>query len=240
MVEYLLDKYIVKVSAGYQHSLFLTSDGEVFASGRVGNYAFGEVALELVTYKACITQITKVHVSNISDISAGQNHTLFLNEEGKLFSCGKNEFGQCGEVSTQKYIKDPVPVYIPEKCIKIACGTKHSLALGKSGVLYGFGCKINGQLDGFREGIDQEQSSPLPVILPSNSKIKEIYAAFDRSAVLMENGEIWTWGGRDYRYLDGDYYEKMTLINPLIPNFKHEEITDIALGYMHTLVMTST
>lgn len=239
IAEYLLDKYIVKVTAGYQHSLFLTSEGEVFGTGRAGNYAFGSISLQATTYKACSKKLQQVEVKNIIDISAGQNHTLFLNEDGLVLAVGKNEYGQCGQVSTKKYIVNPIDVYLPEKATMIACGTKHSLILGESGKLYAFGCKFNGQIDGFRGGIDEEQSSPLVVEIPSDSKILKIYAGFDRSAVLMENGEVWTWGGIDYRYLDGEFFEKMTLLNNLLPKQAKEDVVDVSLGYMHTLVMTS-
>ena len=239
LVESLLDKFITKVSAGYQHSLFLTMDGEVFGSGRIGNFAFGKVATELITYKSCIKSIAQVKIHGVSDMAAGQNHTLFLNELGKIFAVGKNEYGQCGQVSTKKYIQEVEEVYMPEKCNMIACGTKHSLALGASGTVYAFGSKIHGQIDGFNEGLEQEQSSPLPVTIPTNSKAIKIFAGFDRSAALCENGELWTWGGVDYSYLDGEFYKGMTLINPLIPKEKEDDITDIALGYMHTLVLTS-
>jgi alpha-tubulin suppressor-like RCC1 family protein len=238
LVESLLDKYIVKVSAGYQHSLFLTMDGEVYGTGRVGNFAFGSVATKLVTYKACITSVTKVEISNISDISAGQNHTLYLNEEGKVYSTGKNEYGQCGQISTKKFVINPAYIYVPEKAVGIACGTKHSLILGLSGTVYGVGCKSNGQIDGFRNALHEDQSSALAIEIPGTGKVVKVFAAFDRSAAIKDNGEVWVWGGTDSRYLDGEYYESMTLINPTLP--QNEEIVDIGLGYLHTLVMTNT
>ena len=235
----LLDRFIVKVAAGYQHSLFVSHDGYVFGTGRIGNYAFGRVPLELVTYKACIKRICQVRVEGIVDVAAGQNHTLFLNENGKVFAVGKNEYGQCSEVSLKKYVEKPQEVFIPEKSKMIACGTKHSLVLGESGVVYGFGAKMHGQIDGHRDGYEIEQGAALPIEIPSQSRVKRIYAAFDRSAAIMENGEVWVWGGLDYRYLEGEFYEEMTLVNPLLPKKKDADIEDVGLGYMHTLLMTS-
>ena len=173
------------------------------------------------------------------DVAAGQNHTLFLNENGKVFAVGKNEYGQCSEVSLKKYVEKPQEVFIPEKSKMIACGTKHSLVLGESGVVYGFGAKMHGQIDGHRDGYEIEQGAALPIEIPSQSRVKRIYAAFDRSAAIMENGEVWVWGGLDYRYLEGEFYEEMTLVNPLLPKKKDADIEDVGLGYMHTLLMTS-
>lgn len=240
MVVTLLDKYLVKCAAGYQHSMFLSHDGEVFASGRVGNFAYGKVPLTAVTYKACTKQFIQVGIDGIVDLACGQNHSLFINEFGKVYAVGKNEFGQCGQISTQKFVQNPTEVYLPEKAVSIACGTKHSLVLGESGTLYAFGCKIHGQLNGFRGGNEEDQSSALPVELPTTGKVVKIFGAFDRSGVILDNKEVWLWGGHDYRYLDGEFYEKMTMLNNLIPGQLEEDIVDLALGYMHTLVMTST
>jgi alpha-tubulin suppressor-like RCC1 family protein len=240
MAQDLLDKFIVKCVAGYQHSLFLTHTGEVFASGRVGNFAFGRVPIKLITYKACITQFARVNIEGIVDMAAGQNHSLFLNEYGKVYAVGKNEYGQCGQVSTKTYVEEPAEVFLPEKAVSVACGTKHSLVLGESGMVYGFGNKFYGQLDGMRAAADEDQSSALPIVIPSSAKVLRIFAGFERSAALMENLELWTWGGQDYRYLNGDFYERMSLVNGLLPKQVEEDVVDVALGFMHTLVMTTT
>lgn len=80
---------------------------------------------------------------------------------------------------------------MPERIKEIASGSKHNLALGVSGTLYAWGCKIYGQVDGYRNGILQDQCSAIPVPLPSSHKINKIIANFDRSGVILENGEVW-------------------------------------------------
>lgn len=239
MINSLLDKYIIKVAAGYQHSLFLTHDGEVWATGRVGNFSFGKPPLKEVTHMACVKRMVKMKLHGIIEIAAGQNHSVFIDEVGRLLACGKNDYGQCGQVSSSRYIEEPTEVYMPEKCIKVCCGTKHTLALGESGTLYGFGAKMYGQLDGFRDGVDHEQAAALPIKLLSSSKVVKIFAGFEKSGVILKNGETWIWGGMDLRYLEGEFFDEMTLVNPLIPKSKDTDIVDIGLGYMHTLITTS-
>jgi hypothetical protein len=50
-----------------------------------------------------------------------------------------------------------------------------------------------------------------------------------------DKGNCYTWGGEDLSKLGGEYYEKPTLINGLLPE-RNLKINDIGLGYMHTLV----
>ena len=38
----------------------------------------------------------KTPFSNVSKISAGHSHSLFQNNDGKIFACGYNSRGQCG------------------------------------------------------------------------------------------------------------------------------------------------
>ncbi|CAG9333564.1 unnamed protein product [Blepharisma stoltei] len=235
----ILDKFVIDVKAGYQHSLFLTHDGDVYATGRSANFAIAKPPFRKINTHGFTSELYKIPIENITKIAAGQNHSLFLNDIGEVLGCGKNNYGQCGQVSTKYYVEEPTKMYMPEKIKEIACGSKHSLALGESGKLYSWGCKIYGQVDGHRNGIYQEQSSPLPVEIPSEHKIVKITAAFDRSGAWLENGEFWTWGGEDWRYLEGEFYENFTLLNSLLPN-SQEEIVDVGLGFIHTLVMTTS
>ena len=238
LVHSLLDELIVDVKAGYQHSLFLGSNGSVHGCGRCTHYAYSSPPISNISSHGFSTTTIKVPVDGVTKIAGGNNFSVFLREDGNVFAVGKNEYGQCGQVSTTEVVEFPEMIYFPEKVVDVVSGTKHTLALGQSGQLYGFGYRMHGQIDGYRGGIYQEQCSPTPIKIPSQHKVKKVFAGFDRSAVILENGEVWVWGGDDFRYLDGEYYEKMTLINNDLPN-PLDQVEEVALGFMHTLVMTS-
>ncbi|KAJ5073300.1 btk-binding protein-related [Anaeramoeba ignava] len=51
---------------------------------------------------------------NIIDFSVGNNHTLILTSNSKLFSFGYNLFGQLGTGNTKEYQSIPIQIEIPE------------------------------------------------------------------------------------------------------------------------------
>ena len=60
----------------------------------------------------------------VSSVSCGWNHTLILSEEGQVFVCGSNSFGQLGTGDDVKMISQPqalqqkVIVHIYEIAVK--------------------------------------------------------------------------------------------------------------------------
>ena len=103
----------------------------------------------------------------IREVGAGDSHFLALDKSGDIWVMGDDTFGQCGlnleyNATTQKYepfsvrpnyppfksSKIPKPVKLPfdEKFIRIAAGFRHSLAISKSGKVYGWGWNNQQQL----------------------------------------------------------------------------------------------
>jgi alpha-tubulin suppressor-like RCC1 family protein len=240
VVESLLDENIVEVCGGFQHTLFRTESGNVYGTGRSQYCSFGTVPVSQVKIFGYVNSPMLVDIDKVASIAAGHFHSLFLTDTGEVYACGKNDNGQCGQVYKKDVVQNPIKIYFPEPITQVACGLKHSVALGQSGTLYAWGCKIYGQVDGFRGGMDEEQCSPLAIRIPSKFKVTEIYAAFNRTAAKLESGEVWVWGGEDHRNLGGEYYETMTLLNEELPEGKDEEIFKIGLGYMHTVIASIT
>lgn len=240
IVESLLDEHVVEVCGGFQHTLFRTKSGNVYGTGRSQYCSYGVMPISQVKIFGYVNEPMVIDIDKIISVAAGHFHSLFLTSSGEVYACGKNVNGQCGQIYHKDMIESPTKIYFPESITQIACGLKHSVALGLSGTLYAWGCKIYGQVDGFRGGMDEEQCSPQVIKLPSTYKITEIYAAFNRTAVRLESGEVWIWGGEDHRKLGGEYYESITLLNNELPEGKDEEIYKIGLGYMHTVIASIT
>ena len=92
-----------------------------------------------------------IHVKEIPDlkmISAGQDHLLALDTNGKVWAMGDDTFGQCGQGAEnrqmvapffERRIRKPERVMIPEKVVKIATGYRHSLAITEKGHIFGWG-----------------------------------------------------------------------------------------------------
>jgi alpha-tubulin suppressor-like RCC1 family protein len=76
---------------------------------------------------------------NIQKISAGQYHSLMLNNKGIVFAFGRG-IG-LGTVETRDifYPVSPIIDYSTVKFIDIAAGTDHNLILSDKGKVYTFG-----------------------------------------------------------------------------------------------------
>ena len=67
-----------------------------------------------------------------------------------MYSCGFNKYGQLGfSNSLYVHIEEPIEVFTDNLKIKhITVGNHHNLLIGEDDRLYGFGARMNGQLDG--------------------------------------------------------------------------------------------
>ena len=110
------DDYVA-ISAGYNHSLALRSDGSLAAWGDDGN-----------------GQCNVPAGNNYVAIAAGSDHSLALKSNGTLAAWGDNYFGQCNVPAGNNYVA-------------IDAGTIHSLALRSDGTLAAWGHNYYGECD---------------------------------------------------------------------------------------------
>lgn len=124
----LRGKKFVQISGTCQHCFAVTNTGRVYGIGsnEFGQLGLGNKAPKLVQ-KFTILDTIKQH--KIKAAAAGVNHSLFLNEEGKVIACGKNDRGQLfiGDLSQDCY-HYPVETTIKGGCVYIIAGGFISLA----------------------------------------------------------------------------------------------------------------
>ena len=89
----------------------------------------------------------KTSFSNIIKISAGSHHSLFQNNNGEIFSCGYNQFGQCGlgHFNHPQITPSLIP-NAPSNIVQFVCGSNNSLFLDSEGNVYSVGFNYHGQL----------------------------------------------------------------------------------------------
>ena len=208
LIKSIVDKKIVQMSLGFQHSLYLSSDGEVFGVGKNNRFQLGKKFNEYTQneeifdrYQTC--KQLDYFDERVVKVAAGKFHSLFLTESGKLFGLGYNQYGQLG-ISNSLYLHAEEPVEIFTDGIKIKdfkCGAHHTLLMSEEGELFGFGARMNGQLDGLNYDGREEQCSIMQVPLPEsigNKKIISFDAKNLRSNIITEDNQVWFWGGYFY------------------------------------------
>ena len=82
---------IVKISAGKDHSLVLTDNGQVYAFGL---NRYGQLGVGFDYFNFGLVLIPEFN--NIVEISAGYKYSLIMTDDGKVYGFGSNKRGRLG------------------------------------------------------------------------------------------------------------------------------------------------
>jgi alpha-tubulin suppressor-like RCC1 family protein len=128
--------------------LALDPHNRAYSWGHSGNGRLGLTLPNINDHVLVPTLISSLNTQRIIAAACGAMHTLFLSENGELFACGNNMFGQLG-VGDKDGRNTPVPVIIPsQSTVKphhnaIAAGQMCSAAIvtvgGEQQALYTWG-----------------------------------------------------------------------------------------------------
>lgn len=140
---------VKKVFAGGEASAAVTSKGEVYLWGSnfYGNIsAFGseESPTDSVLVPTLLNS-EQLAGKTIVHIALGLAHSLFLTDEGLVFSCGAGRSGKLGQGSTENFPNTPTQVKGLKHIKQVACSDLHSASC-TSKVLYTWGEGYNGKL----------------------------------------------------------------------------------------------
>lgn len=112
LVKELEDVKCVQVSAMWDHYLAVTEDGRVFA---LGSNVSGQIGLGIEVHSVDeFTQIETLKKYKIKSAFAGYMHSLFITNDGRLLSCGRNSFGQLfmDDGPSEGVVYEPIETYL--------------------------------------------------------------------------------------------------------------------------------
>jgi alpha-tubulin suppressor-like RCC1 family protein len=153
-----------------------------------------------------------------------------------VYSWGANDHGQLGLGDTESR---PVPTPITElgqvRVKSLACGWSHSMILTDKG-LWVFGAGSHGQLG---LGDRDDKHAPHLIAFLEGSKVaqwKSVSCGFSHNALLLDNGNVYTWGSGLYGQL-GHGDSEDALIPKLLSALVGTHFTSVACGSFHTVAV---
>jgi alpha-tubulin suppressor-like RCC1 family protein len=123
---------VVSIKGGLEHVLLLTSAGRVFsaASSSESFPSRGELGVPGISWahrahgdEDHLHEVTTLRGFNITEIAAGDYHSVVLDDMGRVFSFGDNSFGQCGFDYNFESPSLPSPTLVPIERVYMGSGS---------------------------------------------------------------------------------------------------------------------
>uniref|UniRef100_A0A8D2NI52 X-linked retinitis pigmentosa GTPase regulator n=1 Tax=Zonotrichia albicollis TaxID=44394 RepID=A0A8D2NI52_ZONAL len=235
LIRFFTNQHKIKqLSAGSYTSAAVTEDGQLFVWG---DNSEGQIGL---ANEASVCVPCKVDIGKpVSFVSCGYYHSALITGDGELYTFGEAVNGKLGLFPEQlKNNRVPQPVLgIMEKVNKVACGGEHTVVLTETDV-YTFGLGQYGQLG--HGTFVFESSVPKPVKRLKRHKICNIACGENHTAVIAENGLMFTFGDGRHGKLGFGEESFTNLFDPtLCYNFLKFTVLLVACGGCHMLVFAA-
>lgn len=169
----------------------IKADGSVWAWGSYGNQS------SLGDGGSTSSGVPKqIQAGKFKKIAAGQQgHFMALKEDSTLWAWGWNSAGQIGNgISSGATATAPMQIGFGTKWLDVSPGHVHTMAIKADGSLWGWGSANNYR----RDTTFNTAYTPIIVDGGNNGKWARVYAGFDYSYAVKEDGTIWRWGNNTY------------------------------------------
>ena len=217
------------ISAGGSYSLFLKTDGTVWACG---SNSAGELGDGTTNNRNTPVQVKLggVPITGVTAISAGGQHSLFLKNDGTVWAVGENSSGQLGD-GVITYPDDNTftanPVLVMGGVKAIAAGGSSSFFLKTDGRVYAVGNNVDGH---FGNGTTSTYEYPVRIPVQTMTGVAAVSHAGSHSLFLKTDGTVWAAGDNSQGQLgDGSTSFRATAVQVMTG------VNAISAGLRHSL-----
>ncbi|XP_022733837.1 ultraviolet-B receptor UVR8 isoform X2 [Durio zibethinus] len=232
----LESSFITQVSAGWNHSGFVSDEGCVFTCG---DGSFGQLGHGDYRSHCSPVKVSFFDNKHVEQIACGMRHSLVLLKDSsgnQLFGFGSGRRGQLGiSIDRIKSVNTPQVTcgFEVVKIISISANGDHSAALSADGQLYTWGRSFGANSDFLS-----------PQHLPSPLQFSKAVLGWNHALVLSDDGQVFMLGGSHHGVLSNP--EKVTPSKHLsgspvlerVPGLDGMKIVQIAAGAEHSAVIT--
>ena len=182
---------IADITCGGKFTLAMDKDGNIYGWGS-NEYK----VLENSNRKNILTPIKLEGLEGhrITAFAAGSDMAFWLDDEGVLWSRGRNEAKQCGSREAPfKVSPELTRVDIPEKVVTIIGYSSVPIALTENGNAYIWGCTTNGQI-----GNGTAPGNAYPTEGWSGGNCVQVAAGSIFTSLMTAGGKVYTTGYNSY------------------------------------------
>ena len=222
------------ISTGKYHTCAVTETGGVKCWGYNGVGQLGDGTTDDSLTPVDVVELTDVVVT---ELSAGDDHTCALTEDGEVKCWGKNSSGQLGNGETTNSSTPVDVIGLTDVVIDLSASAYHTCVVTESGGVKCWGGNSDGQLG---DGTTDSSTTPVEVDGLTSGVIK-VSTAEDHTCAVTTNGEVLCWGSNQNGQL-GDGTTNDSLIPVVVDGFDVDEENAMAIsaGNRHTCVVTSS
>ena len=193
---------IKAIAAGYQHTVLLDEDNNVWTAGSNSEGQLGRTGGNNSTF----TMVTKGIIGvNMTAIASGGYHTVLLDKDGNVWTAGHNRYGQLGRVTSSdsdaKTFTKVTNGIGGVNITAIAAGSKYTVLLDKGGNVWTAGDNFYGGLGRDTSPYSYDQTFTKVTNGISGVTIKAIAAGSAHTVLLDAKGSVWTAGYNEYGQL---------------------------------------
>jgi len=224
-----LNDSIGQIAAGWNHTVVLTTRGQLFACG---SNQWGQLGLGESQDRKTLTPIEGLN-EPVRWVIGGLYHTVVCTQGGQLLVCGWNQYGQLGLGEPQNQHRLIHIEGLLEPVIQGSGGNYHTVVLTANGQLSACGRNNFGQL-GVGDTVNRETWVRLQGI---NESVKQVVAGGAHTIVLTKHGRLLVCGLNDHGQLGLNDDKSRDALTPVVGL---PELDCVEAGGQHSLVVTKT
>ncbi|XP_053163446.1 probable E3 ubiquitin-protein ligase HERC4 isoform X3 [Hemicordylus capensis] len=202
-----------------------------------GNASFGQLGLGGIDEEVVLEPRRCDFFLNkkVQDVGCGLRHTVFVLDDGTVYTCGCNDLGQLGHEKSRKR-PEHVGALDAQNIVAVSCGEAHTLALNDKGQVYAWGFAVDGQLG--LPGTEEYTRVPRNIKSLSDIQIAQVACGYYHSLALSKGSEVFSWGQNKHGQLGLGYEFKKQTSPQLIKSLLGIPFAQIAAGGAHSFVLT--
>ncbi|XP_038648655.1 probable E3 ubiquitin-protein ligase HERC3 [Scyliorhinus canicula] len=171
----------------------------------------------------------------VQEVACGRYHTAFVLQDGSVYTCGSNIWGQLGHEKAG-YSPEQVAALDAQTIVHTSCGEAHTVALNDQGQVFSWGAGRDGQL-----GIDStEETIRIPRLIRtlSGCVVIQVTCGSWHCMALTKDGRLFAWGQNAHGQLGlGKGYSSQTSPQ-CVKSLTGIPLAQIATGGMHSFTLS--